>query len=272
MSEHGAREMPGPRIIVALDFPAAEPALDLARRLSPEECRVKVGKALFTRAGPAVARALRDLGFEVFLDLKYHDIPSTVAAACRAAAELGVWMVNVHVGGGAAMLRAAREALGDKAGEGDASPWLIGVTVLTSMDDAALKSVGVSAAVESQVSRLADLAVAAGLDGVVAAATECRMLRRAMPPGFKLVTPGIRPAAARSGIRRDDQARVMTPAAAVAAGSDYLVIGRPITAAADPAAALGEINREMDRAIKRESGPVSFHAGDSFSGFPLSRE
>ncbi|MGI9229828.1 MAG: orotidine-5'-phosphate decarboxylase [Gammaproteobacteria bacterium] len=234
--------MPEPRIIVALDFPDAEQALQLARKLSPKKCRVKVGKTLFTRAGPDVVRALTDSGFDVFLDLKYHDIPETVAGACRAAAELGVWMMNVHAAGGESMLQAAREAIS----EGDTPPpLLIGVTLLTSISGADLDSIGIQGPVDDHVLHLARLAAGADLDGVVAAASECKLLRRKMPEDFILVTPGIRPA----GSAPDDQARVMTPGEAIRAGSNYLVIGRPISQALDPAQALDTIVREIDQAV-----------------------
>lgn len=226
-----------PRVIVALDYPKAKPALALAARLDPAACRLKVGKELFTAAGPQLVQRLVGLGFGVFLDLKFHDIPNTTAAACRAAAALGVWMVNVHASGGRRMMEAAREAL-DKSVH---KPQLIGVTVLTSMDAAALREIGIERSPREQVLHLAGLARQSGLDGVVCSAQEAAELRAAYGPGFTLVTPGIRPAGADAG----DQSRIMTPAAAIGAGSDYLVIGRPITQAADPLAALQEINLEI---------------------------
>ncbi len=215
---------PGPRIIVALDFADPEQALALAERLPAGHCRVKVGKELFTRGGPQLVRRLVDGGHAVFLDLKFHDIPNTVAGACRAAADLGVWMVNVHASGGPAMLAAAREALPP------GGPLLIAVTVLTSLDAAQLRAVGIDASPEAQVLRLAGLTRDAGLDGVVCSAREAPALRQAMGPGFCLVTPGVRPA----GSARDDQQRVMTPADAIRAGADYLVVGRPVTKSDDP--------------------------------------
>lgn len=224
-------------VIVALDFPGLDPALAMADRLDPARCRVKVGKELFTRAGPEAVRALTGRGFEVFLDLKFHDIPNTVAGACRAAAELGVWMMNVHAGGGEAMLGAARKAVA----ETGATPALIAVTVLTSFDAAALNAVGVADTVDAQVTRLARLAADAGLDGVVCSPREIALLREHHGPDFVLVTPGIRPAAAASG----DQMRVMTPSEALAQGASHLVIGRPITGASDPLAALGAIEAEL---------------------------
>jgi orotidine-5'-phosphate decarboxylase len=225
----------GPRIIVALDFAAPEDALALAQRLPPAHCRLKVGKELFTRGGPQLVRALVAGGHEVFLDLKFHDIPNTVAGACRAAADLGVWMVNVHAGGGPGMLAAAREALPP------GGPLLIAVTVLTSLTAADLNAVGVDASPEAQVLRLAALTHAAGLDGVVCSAREAKALRQAFGPRFCLVTPGVRPA----GAARDDQQRVMTPAEAIRAGADYLVVGRPVTKSDNPEAVLLTLESEI---------------------------
>lgn len=227
-----------PRVIVALDYPEAQPALELAARLDPAACRLKVGKELFTAAGPQLVRELVGKGFGVFLDLKFHDIPNTAAAACRAAAELGVWMVNVHASGGSKMMEAAREAV-DKASH---RPLLIGVTVLTSMDAAALREIGVDRSPREQVLHLAGLARQSGLDGVVCSAQEAADLRARLGAGFALVTPGIRPAGADAG----DQSRIMTPGMAIRAGADYLVIGRPITQAADPPAALRSIQAEIN--------------------------
>lgn len=225
------------RIIVALDFPEAASALALAQRLDPALCRVKVGKELFTVAGPELVRTLVACGFEVFLDLKFHDIPNTVAAACRAAAGLGVWMVNVHASGGRRMMDAARAALVDL----PQRPLLIAVTVLTSMSAEDLGEVGVSDAPAAQVLRLARLAQSCGLDGVVCSAQEATLLRTELGEEFRLVTPGIRPAGAEAG----DQRRVMTPAQALHAGATDLVIGRPITAASDPLAVLKQIQTEI---------------------------
>jgi orotidine-5'-phosphate decarboxylase len=228
-----------PRIIVALDFPDAKSASALVARLDPEACAVKVGKELFTAAGPDLVRELVRRGFRVFLDLKYHDIPNTVAQACAAATRLGVWMINVHAVGGSAMLTAARDAIAKSAAaEGRARPLLIAVTVLTSLGADDLAAIGVAGTAEAQVLRLARLAQASGLDGVVCSAQEAAMLRAACGADFKLVTPGIRPA----GTQTHDQARIMTPEAAIAAGADYLVIGRAITGAADPLRALHDIN------------------------------
>lgn len=225
------------KIIVALDFPEAASALALAQRLDPALCRVKVGKELFTVAGPELVRTLVACGFEVFLDLKFHDIPNTVAAACRAAAGLGVWMVNVHASGGRRMMDAARAALVDL----PQRPLLIAVTVLTSMSAEDLGEVGVSDAPAAQVLRLARLAQSCGLDGVVCSAQEATLLRTELGEEFRLVTPGIRPAGAEAG----DQRRVMTPAQALHAGATDLVIGRPITAAPDPLAVLKQIQTEI---------------------------
>ncbi|MBI1964682.1 MAG: orotidine-5'-phosphate decarboxylase [Betaproteobacteria bacterium] len=229
--------MSDPRVIVALDYPDANSALALAARLDPKLCKVKVGNELYTAAGPQLIDNIIKSGFAVFLDLKYHDIPSTVTAACAAAAELGVWMVNVHALGGRAMMAAAREALSRR----KAAPKLVAVTLLTSMEEADAAEAGLSGTPQENVLRLARLARASGLDGVVCSAHEAAALRKACGAGFLLVTPGIRPATAAAG----DQKRVATPRAAVAGGADYLVIGRPITRAADPLAALRAINDEI---------------------------
>ncbi len=225
------------KVIVALDFADAAPALALVDRLDPALCRLKVGKELFTAAGPELVRALVARGFEVFLDLKFHDIPNTVGAACRAAARLGVWMLNVHASGGRRMMAAAREAIADL----PEPPLLIGVTVLTSMSAEDLGEVGVTDAPAEQVRRLARLTQACKLDGVVCSAQEAAVLRADLGPEFRLVTPGIRPAGADSG----DQRRVMTPSDALRSGATDLVIGRPITGAADPLAALRAIRDEI---------------------------
>lgn len=226
-------------VIVALDFPDAASALQLVERLDPSLCRVKVGKELFTRAGPELVRTLNAGGYDVFLDLKYHDIPNTVAGAVSAAADLGVWMVNVHASGGRAMLEAARKALPE-----NGKTLLIAVTVLTSMGAEDLAEINVSASPDEQVLTLARLASDSGLDGVVCSARETPALRRALGGDFVLVTPGIRPA----GDSADDQKRIMTPATAIASGSNYLVIGRPVTQAPDPAAKLRAIMDEIDAA------------------------
>ena len=225
------------RVIVALDFPDAGAALAAAGRLDPALCRVKVGKELFVSAGPAIVGQLHERGFEVFLDLKFHDIPNTVAGACRAAARLGVWMLNVHASGGSAMMRAAREAVAAF----PRPPLLIGVTVLTSLSDAELGEVGFAGSAADNVARLARLAASSGLDGVVCSAEEAAMLRGALGAGFVTVTPGIRLAGGEKG----DQSRVVTPEDAARLGAHYLVIGRPVTQAADPAATLQSIVRSL---------------------------
>jgi len=227
-----------PRVIVALDFPAAEPALDLVSALDPALCRLKVGKEMFTRFGPPFVEKLVAKGFDVFLDLKFHDIPNTVARACEAAAQLGVWMVNVHASGGRRMMEAASAALRNYGGR---RPLLIGVTVLTSMGQEDLAEIGVKFDPAEQVERLARLAKAAGLDGVVCSPREASQLRASLGDDFVLVTPGVRPVDA----AMDDQTRVMTPADAIRDGSGYLVVGRPITQAKDPVAALEAINMEI---------------------------
>ncbi len=225
-------------IIVSLDYAGATTALALVSELDPEKCRVKVGKELFTSAGPALIEKLVSQGFDVFLDLKYHDIPNTVARACSAASDLGVWMLNVHASGGRAMLDSAREAV-EKSHH---KPLLIAVTVLTSLSTDNLAELGLTSSVEDQVIRLAKLTQLAGLDGIVCSPQEVSIMRKHMGQDFKLVTPGIRPA----GSANEDQKRVMTPAEAITMGSDYLVIGRPITQATDPLQALQNIEAEID--------------------------
>jgi orotidine-5'-phosphate decarboxylase len=234
--------MSDPRVIVALDFANPMHALGLADRLDPAACALKVGKEMFVVAGPEPVRWMVARGFRVFLDLKFHDIPNTVAQACTAATRLGVWMLNVHAAGGAAMLTAARAAVDETAAElGRPKPLLIAVTVLTSLGDADLAATGINDTARPQALRLARLTLASGLDGVVCSAVEAPALRSALGPGFKLVTPGIRP----SGSPKDDQARIITPEAAIANGADYLVVGRPITQAPDPVAALAAINLSL---------------------------
>lgn len=225
------------KVIVSLDFPDGKQALDLCHRLDPKSCKLKIGKELFTREGPALVEKLIASDFDIFLDLKYHDIPNTVASACRAAADLGVWMLNVHASGGRNMMETAIEAL-DKM---EHKPLLIAVTVLTSMSQEDLSELGVTRSVEDQVMLLANLAKASGLNGVVCSAKEASRLKSELGDAFCLVTPGIRPADSGS----DDQKRVMTPPEAIAAGSHYLVIGRPITKANDPVAVLNSINKEI---------------------------
>ena len=226
------------KVLIALDYADESAALDFVKRVSPKDCRLKVGKEMFTYFGPQFVKKLIDLGFDVFLDLKFHDIPNTVAKAVAAAAELGVWMVNVHASGGPEMMRKAKQALEKY---GDDAPLLIAVTILTSMDEAELKRLGVDKTPNEQVQFLAKLAKDAGLDGVVCSAQEASVLKSTLGSEFKLVTPGIRPA----GSDKGDQKRVMTPREAIDAGSDYLVIGRPITQSPDPQATLIEINNTL---------------------------
>lgn len=230
-------QRPDPKVIVALDYASTADASKLVERLDPSLCKLKVGKELFTAAGPAWVEQLVSQGYGVFLDLKFHDIPHTVAQACKAAASLGVWMVNVHALGGRAMMTAAREAL-----EGlPQQPKLIAVTVLTSMGSNDLADLGISEEPQQLVRRLARLAQDCRLDGVVCSAQEAAMLKQELGADFCLVTPGIRPASA----SKDDQKRIMTPADALRAGAHYLVIGRPITQAADPLQALQAIGQEI---------------------------
>ena len=228
----------GPRVVVALDYDEARPALALVRQLGPQACRLKVGKELFTTAGPAFVDKLVQQGFDVFLDLKFHDIPNTVAQACKAAARLGVWMLNVHALGGRAMLQAAREALESGA---ERRPHLIAVTVLTSMAEADLREVGIDASPLDEALRLAGLARESGLDGVVCSAHEAALIRDRFGGDFLRVTPGIRLAEDAAG----DQKRVMTPVMALQSGASHLVIGRSITRAAAPLDVLARINSEL---------------------------
>lgn len=224
-------------VIVALDFADPQSALGFAARLDPSQCRVKVGKELFTASGRSLVDSLVSRGFQVFLDLKFHDIPNTVAQACRMAAESGVWMVNVHASGGRRMMEASREALEHYSHR----PMLIAVTVLTSMEAADLQETGITVPPEEHVLRLATLTRDCGLDGVVCSAQEAPLLKRELGQAFRLVTPGIR----LTDSAADDQRRVMTPVAALQAGSDYLVIGRPITRADAPLDVLTKINHDI---------------------------
>lgn len=224
-------------IIVALDFPDEKSALRLVEQLEPGRCRLKVGKELFTRSGPDLVRKLVKQNFDVFLDLKFHDIPNTVARACQAGADLGVWMINVHAMGGRKMLEAAREALPVNS----SNPKLIAVTVLTSMTGDDLKEIGLESSPAEQVKKLATLTHDSGLDGVVCSPHEISLLRESLAFPFELVTPGIRPQWSVTG----DQKRIMTPSEAIKVGSNYLVIGRPITQAEDPMAALERIEKEL---------------------------
>jgi orotidine-5'-phosphate decarboxylase len=225
------------RIIVALDFEEREAALALVRQLDCSQCRVKIGKELFTRFGPDLVRSIQEMGFEVFLDLKFHDIPNTVHKAVSAAAELGVWMLTLHASGGEAMLRAARAALE----HAEHKPLLVAVTVLTSMSEADLVMQGIQRNTQEQVLRLAALAQECGMDGVVCSALEVSALRNLLRDDFVLVTPGIRPA----GDAADDQLRIMTPRQAILGGSTYLVVGRPITRAREPLLKLRAIQSEI---------------------------
>ena len=233
----------GPRIVIALDHPSADEALAMAVRIDPMRCRVKVGMELFTAAGPAILERLHRLGFDTFLDLKLHDIPNTVAGACRAAASHGVWMVNVHAGGGRRMMEAAREAAGD----GDGRPLVIAVTVPTSMGRGDLAETGVTIALSDHVCSLSRLAYDCGLDGIVCSAADLGHLRGTLGvfgPGFLRVTPGIRLVG-----DDDDQRRVMAPGDAIRAGASHIVVGRPVTAAPDPIAALDAIERAVATAV-----------------------
>lgn len=226
-------------VIVALDFANEQDTLAFVRRLDPSLCRLKIGKELFTATGRSLVEKLIHQGFKIFLDLKYHDIPNTVAQACKAAADMGVWMVDMHVSGGRRMMEAAAEAVANHAQR----PLLIGVTVLTSMEQSDLKEIGIDIPVEDLVVRWAELAKHSGLDGVVCSAHEAAPLRRTLGEDFVLVTPGIRLNVAANN---DDQRRIMTPAEALAAGSTYLVMGRPVTLAADPVAVLREVNAAVN--------------------------
>ena len=226
------------KIIVALDYEKESDALALVDQIDPNLCRLKVGKEMFTTLGMNFVKQLHQRNFDVFLDLKYHDIPNTVARAVRSAADLGVWMVDLHASGG---LRTMEEAKRILEPYGKDAPLLIAVTVLTSMEDLDLLQIGINASPMEQVLRLAHLTQHAGLDGVVCSPQEVEILRNACGEEFKLVTPGIRPIGADFG----DQRRVMTPTAAIRAGSDYLVIGRPITKADNPVEVLRSINASI---------------------------
>ena len=226
------------KIIVALDYADATNAVKLVNQLDPTLCKLKIGKELFTAAGPQLVEKLIAKNFQVFLDLKFHDIPITVKKACEAASNLGVWMLNVHASGGSAMLQAALEGVN----KSQHQPYLIAVTVLTSMNQASLHEIGIETSIENQVLKLARLTENAGLHGVVCSALEAQMLKRHLANDFLLVTPGIRPASASF----DDQSRVLTPSQALQMGSNYLVIGRPITQAPQPFEALMKIYKEIN--------------------------
>jgi orotidine-5'-phosphate decarboxylase len=230
--------MQEPRVIVALDYDNQEQALSFVDQLDPSLCKVKVGKEMFTLFGPEFVKSLVAKGFDVFLDLKFHDIPNTVGKACKAAAELGVWMVNVHASGGLPMMQAAKEGI---AKSSRPETKLIAVTVLTSMDQSQLSGVIDNVTPEQQVLRLASLTAQAGLDGVVCSAKEAAMLRNEIGEDFLLVTPGIRPKGSDAG----DQKRVMTPPEAIDSGVSYLVMGRPITQASDPMDVLKQVNASI---------------------------
>ncbi len=223
----------GPRVIVALDFPDSGAAMELVSGLDPNLCRLKVGKEMFTRFGPSLVEQLAARGFDLFLDLKFHDIPNTVAAACAAAADLGVWMTNVHASGGRRMMEAARDRLQQL----QQSPLLVAVTILTSMGQHDIAEIGYSGTPAENVIRLAQLADSSGMDGIVCSPLEAGEVRPLVGADFRLVTPGVRPVSA----KKDDQKRVMTPADALENGADFLVIGRPITASVDPMQSLRDI-------------------------------
>jgi len=229
--------MPDPKIIVALDFPTEVEAFQLIDQLDASLCRLKVGKEMFTLLGPVFVESIQSKGFEVFLDLKYHDIPNTVAKACTAAASLGVWMLNVHASGGRRMMEAAAEAVANTQNK----PYLIAVTVLTSMSHDDLLELGINESPAEQALKLAALAKLSGMDGVVCSAQEASRMQQQLGSDLLLVSPGIRPA----GSKADDQRRIMTPVDALKAGSDYLVIGRPITQSDDPLGILRTINSEI---------------------------
>ncbi|MEI9597985.1 orotidine-5'-phosphate decarboxylase [Moellerella wisconsensis] len=227
-----------PSVIVALDYDDINQALAFVDRIDPRDCRLKVGKEMFTFHGPELVKQLKQRGFDVFLDLKFHDIPNTVARAVAAAAEMGVWMVNVHASGGTRMMDAAKEVLMPY---GKDAPLLTAVTVLTSMDQTDLAGIGIDVSPAEHAERLALLSKNSGLDGVVCSAHEAAHLKQLCGAGFKLVTPGIRPIGSDIG----DQRRIMTPQDAIAAGVDYMVIGRPITRSDSPTQMLKQINESL---------------------------
>lgn len=231
-------QLTDPKVVIALDYDDKQQALAFIEQLDPATCRLKIGKEMFTHFGPEFVQLIVAKGFDVFLDLKFHDIPNTVAKAVKAAADLGVWMVNVHASGGRRMMEAAKAILEPY---GDKAPLLIAVTVLTSMDQSDLTELGINLTPAEQVKRLATLTKASGLDGVVCSSHEAEELKALLGASFKLITPGIRPAGSDAG----DQRRIKTPKQAIDSGSDYLVIGRPITQAADPVAVLNEINASL---------------------------
>ncbi|MFW3573442.1 orotidine-5'-phosphate decarboxylase [Kosakonia cowanii] len=227
-------------VVVALDYANRDSALAFVDRIDPRDCRLKVGKEMFTLFGPQFVRELQQRGFDIFLDLKFHDIPNTTAHAVKAAADLGVWMVNVHASGGARMMTAAKEAL---LPFGADAPLLIAVTVLTSMEASDLQDIGITATPAEHAERLARLTQQCGLDGVVCSAQEAVRFKSELGHAFKLVTPGIRPQGSDAG----DQRRIMTPEQALQAGVDYMVIGRPVTQSVDPAQTLKAINASLGK-------------------------
>ena len=229
--------MNDPKVLVALDFAREQQALQLADQLDPALCRLKIGKEMFTRFGPAFIEKIHKKNFEVFLDLKFHDIPNTVARACESASDLGVWMINLHALGGRRMMETAAEALAKR----QSSPYLIAVTVLTSMSAQDLSELGIQQSPAELAVHLARMAKDSGLDGVVCSAQEAPLMRKTLGEQFILVTPGIRP----KGSDVNDQQRIMTPTDAIRNGSSYLVIGRPITQSEDPVGILRTINSEL---------------------------
>ncbi|WP_024851089.1 orotidine-5'-phosphate decarboxylase [Hydrogenovibrio kuenenii] len=234
---HKRTGLPDPKVVIALDFPSVSRANSFIHQMDPSICRLKIGKELFAIGGPAFVESCIDKGFDVFLDLKYHDIPNTVAKACQAAAKMGVWMLNVHALGGRRMMEAAKEGVLQSSHQ----PILIAVTILTSMEEGDLRDIGLQGTPHDNVMRLAKLAADSGLDGVVCSAQEASDIRAEIDRNFCLVTPGIRPRDADV----NDQKRIMTPDEALKAGSSYLVIGRPITQAKDPIQALIDINESI---------------------------
>ena len=237
-----ALKMTDSKVIVALDYADAASALNLVNQLDPSICKVKIGKELFTAAGPQLVEKLIAKNFQVFLDLKFHDIPNTVKNACQAASNLGVWMLNVHASGGSAMMQAALEGVNKSKHQ----PHLIAVTVLTSMNQASLNEIGIETSVENHVLKLAKLTENSGLHGVVCSALEAQLLKKHLKNDFLLVTPGIRPISA----NLDDQSRVLTPSQALQMGASYLVIGRPITQASNPLLTLIAINQEINNCLQ----------------------
>ena len=237
-----ALKMTDSKVIVALDYADAASALNLVNQLDPSICKVKIGKELFTAAGPQLVEKLIAKNFQVFLDLKFHDIPNTVKNACQAASNLGVWMLNVHASGGSAMMQAALEGVNKSKHQ----PYLIAVTVLTSMNQASLNEIGIETSVENHVLKLAKLTENSGLHGVVCSALEAQLLKKHLKNDFLLVTPGIRPISA----NLDDQSRVLTPSQALQMGASYLVIGRPITQASNPLLTLIAINQEINNCLQ----------------------